>query len=631
METYFLWFLIFFVGSVMALFYCEYKSTLQIIKSILPKVFSKILLISFALITFIFGIHADVFSSYDKYTADLNRQYNWFSIEDILRFPVEQYGINIKDLYPSNIIDFKNNIIKEYPTRKITILLDKTGSIKNDKGSKIKKTLIKKLNNEIYEFEKHIDTTTIKVEDLFLLTALEQLTRDEKRGLTHIEVLIYTGSENNKGVVNYIEKALKIDYNKYDDSLRSQAIIKCLKKINNYNTEEYKKIINNRFTDFYELGNELKAPKFIGNGTSKNNGYGKKYDHTSIILLSDFYHEEGFLNKNVKDVENVWYNIRNRVSQLNLISFNNSNTSNSSKYISKAIKETFRKNFNHLYFFEYEEHLDNQLAIDEEINTMFSTVIDAENPQPLITYHSWNKQDYKFDYKGEVQILRQDGDRDLIIGFANRIRPQNYIKPYDYITIIKKRDNISARNTSNKIKLYEYQKDKIKGSNSDIYEISFLIDEIESKNFFLEFSYPNTSYAVRHPILFKPVLPATACLYLFALYLVFAFSSLYLFFYYLVVMFKLKSKKNKTKPFLIIALILYVLITIFLGYHLYILISDLITYNKDLLETFPVVIIVSVILFTVFLHIISYRIYIDRVTSEMNFNDSCYKIQNADN
>ncbi|GGG14166.1 hypothetical protein GCM10011344_13490 [Dokdonia pacifica] len=613
METYFLWTLIFFISSVLILFYFENKFTFQIIKSILPKVFSKILLVSFALITFIFGIHADVFSSYDKYTANLDRQYDWFSIEDILRFPVEQYGINVKDLYPSNIIDFQDNIITEYPTRKITILLDKTGSIKDSKESKIKQRLVNKLNDQIYDFEKHIDTSTIKVEDLFLLTALEQLTRDEKRNLTHIEVLIYTGSEKNVKVVNHIEKALKIDYDEYDDSTRSKAIIDCLKKINVYNTDDYKKIINNRFTDFYELGKELKAPKFIGNGTTRNNGYGKKYDHTSIILLSDFYHEEAFLDKNVKDVENVWYNIRNRVSQLNLISFNNSNTSSSSKYVSKAIKETFRRNFNHLYFFEYEEHLDNQLAIDEEINTMFSTVIDAKVAQPLITYHSWNKQDYKFDYKGEVQILRQNGDRDLVVGFANRIRPKNYIKPYDYITISKE----SSSNSPDEIKLYEYQKGKLKGSNSDIYEISFLVDEIESKNFFLEYSYPNTSYAVRHPILFKPVLPVTACLYLFALYLVFTFTSLYLFFYYLICLLRLKIKKNKTKPFLWISLMFYVLMTVYLGCHLSILISDLILYNKELLETFSIVIIVSVILFSIFLHIISYKDYRDRLENEI--------------
>ena len=163
------------------------------------------------------------FSSYDKYTANLDRQYNWFSIEDILRFPVEQYGINIKDLYPSNVIDFKDDIITEYPTRKITILLDKTGSIKDSKVSKIKQRLVSKLNDEIYDFEKHIDTSTIKVEDLFLLTALEQLTRDEKRNLTHIEVLIYTGSEKNIKVVNHIEKALKIDPKHYVAAL-SHAI-----------------------------------------------------------------------------------------------------------------------------------------------------------------------------------------------------------------------------------------------------------------------------------------------------------------------------------------------------------------------------------------------------------------------
>ena len=611
-EVYFLWLLIFFISSVLALFYCEHTSTLHIIKSILLKVFSKILLISFGLITFIFGIHADIFSSYDKYTTNLNRQYDWFSIEDILRFPIEQYGINIGEIYPDNSIDFEKDIIKEYPRRKVTILLDKTGSIKNDNESKIKKSLITKLSDEIYEFERHIDTTSIKVEDLFLLTALEQLSRDEKRNSTHIEVLIYTGSEKNKGVINHIEKVLSIEYNKYDENHRNEIVINCLKRINYYNTDEYKKIINSRYTDFYELGNELKAPKFIGNGTSKNNGYGKKYDHTSIILLSDFHHEEKFLNNNVKDVENVWHAIRNRVSQLNLISFNNSNTSNSSKYISKAIKETFRRNFNHLYFFEYEEHLDNQLAIDEEINTMFSTVIDAQNPQPLITYHSWNKQDYKFDYKGEVQILRQEGDRDLIIGFVNRIRPQNYVKPYNYLTITKKRDNVSTKSSPNKIKLYEYQKDKLEGSNSDAYEVSFLVDEIESKNFFLEFSYPNTSYAVRHPILFKPVLPATACLYLFSLYLVFAFSSLYLFFYYLISVFQLEVKRNRTKSFLIIATILYTLIVLYVSYHFFMLISDLIAYDKNLVKPFIIVMIISAIFFTIFLHIISYRTYANK-------------------
>ena len=141
--------LILLLISSLGLFSYTRKYIVSACKDILPKILSKIVLLSLALIAFIFGIHSDVFSSYDKYNIKIDTQYDWFSFKDILRFPIDQYGINKVNQYPEDTIDFSEGLIKDYPARKITIVLDKTGSISKKiditRGNKLKDSLINPL------------------------------------------------------------------------------------------------------------------------------------------------------------------------------------------------------------------------------------------------------------------------------------------------------------------------------------------------------------------------------------------------------------------------------------------------------------------------------------------------------
>ncbi len=487
---------------------------LNAIDGVLPRLLSKILVLSFAVITFIFGIHSEVFSSYDKYIVNLESQYNWLSPIDIINFPFHQYIINTKGEYPENIIDFSEGLKENYPKRKMVILLDKTGSItnnENEKGKKeIKEELLEYLKGTINGFAEKLDNKKIEIQDLYLLTALEKLTKEDEKEKTHIEVLIYAGTEGKR---HCIEKKVDEIFNgdiDEDRKKRDSVILKCLTALTTLNSEQNQQEINKRYTDFHGLANALKQPRFLGDGM-------KNYDHLSFFILSDFIHEESASRKSIKDVEKAWSGMGNLISQLNLILFDNSKKEETFKYVSTEVKEIFKKNFNHLYFFEFDEYLSNKLSTTEKINVMFSSVHDSKTPKPLLVYHSWNKQEYKFDYKGLVKIIKERRTPELIFGFANRIRPGNYVNPYNYLTIKEKGDDKNL----DRIKLYKYQKSKLPGGDEENYEVTFLVDEVESKNFFLEFTYPNIGYTMRHPIIFKPVLSKTACVYLIIMYSLF--------------------------------------------------------------------------------------------------------------
>ncbi|MCK8480912.1 hypothetical protein [Psychroserpens algicola] len=563
---------------------CLYPIILkEIAKDDFPRLISKLLFISLALITFIFGIHSETFSSYDKYGINSPTQYNWFSPKDIIKFPIEQYKISAMGIYPENTIDFENGLISSVnlPTRKVTILLDKTASVtynvSDEKRNSLKKSLIKNLDSSIDDFHNILKNKKLKIEDLYILTALEKLTREEHRDTTHIQVIVYKGSykESGKNRSDF-KMLLDEEYVEFNKKERKSFILKCLTDLIDLNSKKNENVVSGRFTDFYGLAEELKKEKYLGKGAYRNNGLELKYQHTSLFILSDFVHEKDLSNNTFQDIAGAWSGISNLVSQINLISFDTLDNSSGAS----SIQEIFKKIFNHLYFFEFSKTLNTGLSEDEEINIMFSTVIDGSIVKPLVLYHSWDKQDYRYDYKGQVQIKKAYSDS-LIVSFLDRIRPSNYVKPYTYLTIQRKPETSNKKSHSNSkgIKLYEYQKKKLEGSEIENYTISFSVDEVESKNFSLEFTYPNISYTVRHPIVFKPVLSYTSSIYLIVLYFLLMISILQGSIYFLLKIYKIRCK-NGPRVILSIALFSLVVLSIWIlscyYYELFIISGDVI-------------------------------------------------------
>src|ERR1700733_6508128 len=83
--------------------------------------------ISFAIISLTFGIHSDVFASYDNNETNKEDRYKWFKADEVLHFPISQ--LKYKNNPPDNKIDFtalQDSIPKYY-----IIVIDKTKSVKN--------------------------------------------------------------------------------------------------------------------------------------------------------------------------------------------------------------------------------------------------------------------------------------------------------------------------------------------------------------------------------------------------------------------------------------------------------------------------------------------------------------------
>lgn len=500
---------------------------------------------SLVIIAFIFGIHTDIFSSYDRYNSNNKTQYNWFNPNDIFKFPIEQYGINAKNKFPTDTIDLSNPKKIKIKKRKVTIVLDKTGSLFFKKDSKNYKTslevsLKRKLKNKLHE----LNLKNTKIEDLFLLTAIEKLSKDSIIK-THIEVLIYTGSEqfnpNNiyhkpsfDGILN--KKTLNTVFNKV------------LKDIQKLNSQKQQQIINTRCTDFHGLIKLLNEEKFTGRDE-------EKFNHKKLIFLSDFKHEEYNSNKTFQEVSTQLEKLNNNINQINLIIFESSTRENT--IAAKKIQSLFKKTFNNLFFYEFRAQLKNDIPNEDEISLMFSSVTDDD--QYVTLYNSFQNQTYKSDYKGSVFI--KGFDKDFIFGFGNRLKPSSYIKGYNYLTI--KNDNDSPK------KLYPFVKKSIEKSEK-AYTLSFITDEKESKNLYMEFNFPNTStHIIRQPITFKSVLPTTSCLYLILFYYITISSFFILILYYAkAIWLSENSKTGKFKFFYSLTCVGLVGILIFMFYVL---------------------------------------------------------------
>ncbi|WP_298423539.1 hypothetical protein [uncultured Kordia sp.] len=507
-------------------------------KDILPKVLGSFLVIFIALIAIIFSIHADVFSSYDKHNTNSKPQYDWFNISNVINFPYDQYEINIDNNYPKTILNL-NKEFKDKKTRKVTIILDRTGSlIKKEKKTQYRRNLKEKLLQILYmKVEKKCfnDTKFLKVEDLFLLTALSKISDDatsfEK---TIVQVVIYTGfdlEKSKKESGTFYEIPIKhLDINEVPLLTVFKDIIKELRIINKQKT-----IIAGRDTNFSDLAEVLSHEIFLNRYKYKN------YNHKSLIILSDFVHEEESGAYFYEVVQHLG-KINNLVNQVNLVSFNPPNIDKIG--IAKKTKNIFRKTFNDLYFYEFEEYLNSEIPNHEQINRMFSSTID--DTEPLILYHSFNNESYKYDYAGQIKIENLYS-KSVILNYGNRIKPNNYVGEYNYLKI---------KNKNNYRKIYPFQATKI--DSDETYEIHFTYNGKSNKNIFLELNSPEKTKIIRKQILLRPVLPKTSCIYLICLYFLANSLLITISIYYITIMIvsycTTAKKNNGFKVFIIIPL-----------------------------------------------------------------------------
>ncbi len=507
-----------------------------------------LLVISLALISLNFGIHSEVFSSHNKYGSEVKNSYNFFDPLDILKFPIEQYGINIDSKYIPKITVSEDSLIQK-KTRRITIVIDKTSSTKSEEKYilEIKKTLIAYLKKAT-PLKNKINLTKLEIEDLFLLTALERIYRDKDE--TYIDLLFYKGNSEYESPFNTdvkINKESIVDlFKKCADDLRS--INK--KNISKRNTST----IN---TDFSFVLEKISSEAYITSNSDNNVS-------TSLIILSDFAHEDEATHKSFKNLNYKLQSLGHKINQINLIQFKGNG-----KYKELATRtiNLFRKNFNHINFYEFNDALiDNEILINKsypsQIAKMFSYSSDVEKSNPVIFYHSWNKESYNYDYASNIVLSKKNkSENTYSLGYGYS---RNTITKTEYSYLI---------NNNKKVSAFQYLPKNI--NKNETTPLTFVTNQIESKDYFLEFHKINSTYISRVPIVFKSSLPITTCIYLIFLYLFFGLTFSFIIFYFSIILFNKWSWKKKFKtPYKLCYSVILFSTTTFLFYVIIYFISN---------------------------------------------------------
>ena len=84
--------------------------------------------ISFAIVHFTFGVHSDVFASYNhEISNSANDRYKWFKTDEVLKFPISQ--LDFKNSPIAKVVDF--NTLKDSKRACNIIIVDETASVKN--------------------------------------------------------------------------------------------------------------------------------------------------------------------------------------------------------------------------------------------------------------------------------------------------------------------------------------------------------------------------------------------------------------------------------------------------------------------------------------------------------------------
>ena len=494
------------------------------------KFISRLTLFLFALIAFIFGIHSDIVSSYDKLNANIKHSYNWFYPQDIIKFPIDQFMIN-KEQFPPNEIDVASAFTNDHKIRKYSIVVDKTSS---NKPSEVTKKTSKKLIESITTHlggsvsQNPIDFSKISLEDLFLLNGLERLARDTS-AITSFEIMYYFGDE-------IVRSPFDKDKIINSENL-SETIGSCLAYIRDSVNPKAKKEGNVRNTDFKFIAKELKEERWCGNN---------KNSFSSVIIFSDFEHLESSGNSFESVNQSLQVLSKDcKITQVNLVKLRGRNKH--PDWANQTL-DLFREAFNHLYYYEFEEQLkDNSTAKDalsysEQIASVFSSVNDDTSPQPVLLYYSWNNENYNFDYKGVMTLRNLQTNKQISFGYGNQVDVLRFNEKTSYLYFVCRKQ-----------KLFPYRQTKIEFLSLPYDTLQFVTNEKNSKNYFIEFSHPGSTQTIREPIILKQVLPTTSCLLLIYLYSFFGMAMILIIAYYAVFVL-IYSNKNSERNYIKLSL-----------------------------------------------------------------------------
>jgi len=521
------WLLIISSLIILVIYAFETRFLVELCCGIFPKITIKIASFSLVLIGLIFGIHSDILSSHDKYNIHHNKPYDWFNINDILKFPVDQYAINSKEgKIPISLIDSDSLYPDRNQTRKILIVLDKTVSTEVDKNKTDKNHL--KLQNYLEEnitFYKGYDYKSLEITDLMLLVALNKIHDSSIK--TEVHLLFYYGTASDE------LKTAKSSFYTIGDG-KSETLKglfdSCIAGMNIVNKIDRR----NKNTDYFNLVGRLNNRCF----TDKDS---MSLKNLSLVIISDFEHEEK-AGHPFSSLGDKFKELSSKINQINLVKLKGKNKN---PHWSDRTIALFKKHFNHLYFYEFETNfLENASYKGSTVNTveeiwrMFSFAFDATTENPIIFYYSWDKQEYKYDYKCSLKLNSELVEKKMFTGYGFARQPmQNDESSY-----------LMYDNYHKMLHPFEYVNDLFTNeSSSDGIKISFVTNKRNSKDYFFEIHNTELGHIARIPIVLKPVLPTSACVFLVFLYLLMGISFSFLIGFILLKMYSHISAKVKGK------------------------------------------------------------------------------------
>lgn len=486
----------YFLGLGCLILFFRLSVIVDIVKHSFIKFLSGVILLLIALIAFMFGIHADIYSSYDKLNTQLHSSFNWFDPIDIIKFPTEQYGIN-HGKFPDYTVNVNCNDRINPQTTKYTFVIDKSLSTeKSDLTKSLVKSYVDVLSKNLGEecSKRKVDFSNLELEDLLLCMALYSISNDVYKDSVQVDLMYYLGNQN-------YYTPCRIDNIEINQKNSCSTILNLIDTIQTVVYPKVKKIPPTHKTDLAYVASVLNQHSWL----QRDKNY-----YNSVFFISDFEHEE----LSGSSFYTLDYKLKNLGSTCGLEHFSliKMQGKNNNGAVVNETLELFRKNFGHLYYYEIDESFNENDNIIAQAKNIFAIV--KEDNQPIVFYTTWDSISYQFDYRSDFFTDNKENEI-FYFGFGNRSHQE----------IFKDKSSYGLEINSSK-KLFPYEMVSQQLNYNQKVKLLFSTNRDECRDFFIEVRDPNSMVKLRKPMVLRETLPVTSCICLIYLYSFFLISVL---------------------------------------------------------------------------------------------------------
>jgi hypothetical protein len=453
--------------------------------------------ISFGVISLIFGLHSQIFSSYIIIGNEKSDHYTWMKIDKILHFPLSQINSNNSSSFNTKV-DFKQLIYDD--TICHIIVIDKTKSVKNS-NNEINKFLKDNIRSVFYvDPEKiHFANTSDLIPPFIFSGMYSQYAIGKDSSCEKVSVWYYTGekellplgfnnthsykvdicneikNENSNFINNYFEKMLI-----YDESYTSRPTSELNDIITSLNN-----IIHNHFK-----GCKIKVSVVSDFLNSSNVSGNLDFHHAGLISRLNLYCLDGVENLNPT------------CQPFEVIS---NSTKNFSLLNPKTVVDLKSKKDLSIFFTDLSlsncQYFDNKYEKELEFYYPYRGFNTNEKANSYVIFHLPDLKKHEFEY------------------FHFKIIDDN--DPKDKFPFFAKTSTMPGQQI-----FYSGEIDSIKIYNDDTLGLSFpfTTDLLDNSRLYLEISSLNSNKTESYSIAFKPRMPDSISHYLIFCFAFFVFS-----------------------------------------------------------------------------------------------------------